>query len=383
MKPSPTITSVRALAAAVADANAAQTPLRIVGAGHWLGAGRPVDESQALDVSQLKGVVEYTPGDLTLTALAGTSLEELDAVTQPHGQWLTLDPAGPRSGTLGATLATASSGPLAASFGTPRDVALGVTFVNGEGEVIQGGGRVVKNVAGFDLVRLSIGAWGTLGILAEVTVRIRAIPTVDLTVQASVPTGRTALADRLRAYREAAAAPLAVQLLNGPLARAVGLAGAPTVLIRLAGNPASVAAQRDILHRLAPLDDAPGDVWRRLTESDPRDAYAFRTSIRPSELSEVWSAVQEALGTDGAALSAQVTRGSMRVVVPLGAEDSLDTAIMTARAGGNVVPERLPARLWPTLPWPTNALMERVRQAFDPNCILNRGMLGSVGTATS
>ena len=101
-------------------------------------------------------------GDLTLTARAGTTLANIARATAAEGQWLALDPHGSASGTLGATIATASAGPLAHAFGTPRDNVLGIEAVTGTGEIVRAGGRVVKNVAGFDLTRLFTGAWGTL-----------------------------------------------------------------------------------------------------------------------------------------------------------------------------------------------------------------------------
>ena len=370
------VTSVEQLAAVITDANRSKSPLRVAAGAHWLDAGRPVDAGQQVDLATLQGVVEYTPGDLTLTALSGTSLTDLDAATRAHGQWITLDPHGSRSGTLGATLATASSGPLAASFGTPRDIALGLTFVNGEGEVIRAGGRVVKNVAGFDLVRLLIGAWGTLGVLTEATVRVRAVPAMDLTVHAVVPSGRAELAERLRAYRDAPTTPLAIQLVNGTLSHAIGLGRNPLLLVRLAGNAASVAAQRDILHRIASLEDAPSDVWSKLAEWNDAGCRTLRISTRPSELSGLWLEVVHQLGSDGVALSAVVTRGTIRVAAPPGHDQALRAMIASLPVGTSVVLERVPNDLWTAQHRPADVLSRRVRQAFDPNRILNRGILG-------
>ena len=181
------ITSIDELAHTVRDAYAARTQLRIVAGGAWLDAGRPVHADALLDLAALSGIVDYAAADFTLTALAGTTLAAIDVAALAHGQYLPLDPHGARTGTLGATLATASTGPLATSAGTPRDVTLGVTFIDGSGAAIQGGGRVVKNVAGFDLVRMTIGAWGTLGAIGQATVRLRAIPPMDITLAVPMP----------------------------------------------------------------------------------------------------------------------------------------------------------------------------------------------------
>src|SRR5262245_53220955 len=228
--------SVSNLSDAIRTARDGSTPLRIVGRGTWLDAGQPVEAARALELSVLPGITEYGPGDLTLTALAGTMLCEIADATAAHGQWLPLDPFGDPRGTLGATLATASAGPLGGSSGLPRDMTVGLSFVTGTGDVAHGGGRVVKNVAGFDLVRLSIGAWGTLGVITSATVRLRARPEADETVALSLPMERDALGTLLSTVRAAAIEPLAAELLSAACARRIGLGDRPVMLVRLAGN---------------------------------------------------------------------------------------------------------------------------------------------------
>ena len=168
--------STAAVVAAIKESEKGRTPIRISGGSTWLDAGRPVRANKTLSLAGDTGVVSYVPGDLTLTVRAGTPLSEIDRVTREHDQWLPLDPYGSPDGTIGATIATASAGPLASSFGLPRDLLLGLEFVNGRGDVVRGGGKVVKNVAGFDLSRLLTGSWGTLGVITEVTVRLYACP---------------------------------------------------------------------------------------------------------------------------------------------------------------------------------------------------------------
>ncbi|NUP54906.1 MAG: FAD-binding protein [Gemmatimonadaceae bacterium] len=174
------------LADRVRSARAAGTPLRIVGGGHWLDAGRPCRALETISLAEDAGIVEYEPGDLTLTARAGTTLADLARITRAEGQWLPLDPFGSAAGTLGATVATGSAGPLASAFGTPRDQVLGCEIVTGTADVVRAGGRVVKNVAGYDLTRLNVGAWGTLGVLTEISVRLRALPEMDRTFAVEV-----------------------------------------------------------------------------------------------------------------------------------------------------------------------------------------------------
>ncbi|HEY7896593.1 MAG TPA: FAD-binding protein, partial [Gemmatimonadaceae bacterium] len=232
------------VAAAVKDAAQHRAPLRIVGRGHWLDAGPPALAATPLALDALSGIVAYTPGDLTLTARAGTTLAEIAAVTAEHGQWLALDPFGTDDGTIGATVATASSGPLAHAFGTPRDAVLGLEVVTGEGTIIRTGGRVVKNVAGFDLTRLFTGSWGTLGVITEVTVRLRARPEGDETWAIAVDDD-DALGAVCRAARTAPVAALAFEALDAALVSRLGLGGRTTVVVRLAAAAASLRAQRD------------------------------------------------------------------------------------------------------------------------------------------
>ena len=360
------VRSVAELSDAVRQAHADLEPLRIVGRGTWLNAGHPVHSSRSLDVSGLSGITEYVPGDLTLTANAGTTLAEIADTTAAHGQWLPLDPFGDRHGTLGATLATASAGPLGGSIGLPRDVTVGVSYVTGTGEVVHGGGRVVKNVAGFDLVRLSIGAWGTLGVIAGASVRLRARPEADETVALLLPTERDALGTLLSTIRTAAVEPLAAELLSATCARRVGLSGQPAMLVRLGGNAVGVLHQRATLAKLTDCTEVSGDVWRRLRESDPPSATVVRVSRRPSELSRLWMAAMSMPNVDA---HASLARGVVRLRLTDSRDlDGFDTAdrviVETARNGIAGVPT------------PNDHLARRLRDAFDPGRILNRGILG-------
>lgn len=130
---------VMTIADRVRSARSRGATLRIVSAGNWLDAGRPCAASERLELAALQGIVSYEPGDLTLTARAATPLAEIERVTAAEGQWLTLDAHGAPSGTIGATVATASAGPLASAFGTPRDHVLGCEFVSGTGDVVRAG----------------------------------------------------------------------------------------------------------------------------------------------------------------------------------------------------------------------------------------------------
>lgn len=367
---------------AVHDARARGTVLRIAGAGSWLDAGRPVAADATLDCSRLTGIVAYVPGDLTLTARAGTSLAELDDAVRARGQWLPLDPFGAPNGTLGATLATASAGPLAATIGLPRDVALGIAFVTGEGRLVRGGGRVVKNVAGFDLVRLAIGAWGTLGVIVEATVRLRARPAADLTVALDLPDESGALAATLRELRAAPVIPLATELLAPTLAARLGAGTGPVALVRLAGNVDAVQSQRGALARLGTTREVANDVWHRLRASDPAASAVFRLSSRPSQLARLWEIALQLTGAVDGDAHASLDRGIVRCRLGATSDAALRAALERLAPSDGRVFERLPAAWWDTIApdVPNDPLHHALRDAFDPARVLNRGILGAEST---
>jgi glycolate oxidase FAD binding subunit len=366
------------VADAVAHAAARGMPLRITAGGSWLDAGRPVPPGAApLDLSHLTGIVDYVPGDLTLTALAATPLAVIAEVTAEHGQWLCLDPFGTARGTIGATLATAAAGPLAATVGRPRDVALGVELVSGQGERLRAGGRVVKNVAGYDLVRLQVGAWGTLGVLTEVTVRLRGRPEVDRTLGIETPASPEALSTLVRQLRQLPATPLAAELVNGALAQALGLGNAPRIVVRLSGNEDAVSAQTSAIEALAVAHAVPVGVWSALAGAEPAGATVVRCSDAPSDLPALWARVLAGLPGAGTRVHATVERGVVRAILPAGHDVALDGLHRSLPDGATCVFERASAAEWQRVP-PAAAdrLSQRLRAAFDPARILNRGVLG-------
>jgi len=368
------------VADAIREAGAARVALRVRAGGGWLDAGRPVtDTAQILDVGALRGIVEYTPGDLTLTAGAGTTLAEIDDATRRHGQWLPLDPLGAPSDTLGATLATASSGPLGASLGLPRDLALGVEFVDGRGTVLRGGGRVVKNVAGFDLVRLTVGAWGTLGVITEATVRLRARPEHCTTLALDAPGDPHSLALLLRALREGPLTPIATELLDAALGMALGASSgtADAIIIRLAGNATSVAAQRLHVASLAPSRELPDSVWDALRGAVPPGAASLRVSHRPARLASLWSDLAaRTRDIPGCVRHATVERGVARCAVPAGSAHALTALLPALTPAWHVVGEVLAPDAWSILRTTgIDRLSRGVRAAFDPHQLLNPGLM--------
>jgi glycolate oxidase FAD binding subunit len=357
------------LAAAIQHAIATGTVVRGVGSATWLHGGPVENDDTATRVQPPSGVIEYTPGDLVITVHAGTTLEELSAVCAASGQMLAIAPYGSPQSTIGAVVATASAGPLSYEDLTIRDLVLGLTVVTGTGDVVRVGGKVVKNVAGFDLVRLNTGAFGTLGIITEVSVRLHAKPIMDHVVTGTLADAPTAWVPRLVANR--APLPMLVQLLPGEPAQ---------LFARCTGNEARASALRGIVQSygareaftLGPSDTghateagSPVAMLRQV----PEQALVLRARTRPADGASLIEAAR--LAFPEATLRFHPSRGSIRI-------STLHTDHANARIAAFI------ASAPPSTPFsvvveqgaspvaPASALDLSVKRAFDPHGILNR-----------
>ena len=166
----------------VIDAHAQEIPLNITGSGSKTFLGN-LSIAQPVDVTQHRGIVHYDPRELVLTARSGTTLSEIETALAESGQMLAFEP--PHFGnnaTLGGTIACALSGPRRPYSGSARDFVLGCQIINGRGEVLRFGGQVMKNVAGYDVSRLMVGAYGTLGILLDISLKVLPRPAASITL---------------------------------------------------------------------------------------------------------------------------------------------------------------------------------------------------------
>ena len=372
---------------AVREGVASRTPLRIAGRGSWLSAGRPVKASKTLSLRDDSGVVNYVPGDLTLTVRGGTTLAEIARITGQHDQWLPLDPFGSDEGTIGATIATGSAGPLATGFGLPRDLLLGLEFVNGRGETVRAGGKVVKNVAGFDLSRLLTGSWGTLGVITEVTLRLYARPTIDRTFAVSLGRGQKSTTELLRAVALSPLAPFALEVLNGAAASSLGFGDNPTLLVRFGGNAPVVDTQLKAFSQLARTEEAEPSTWSAFREIDGDAASVIRISSLPTRFLGAASSIL-ADTEPRIAISINPRRGVMRLVTrdngdrnPAGVAEagiSLDLPSDGQGSATSVIFEKLPAEVWPVVSpsVASDPLSRGIKKAYDPHNILNPGILG-------
>ncbi|MGC9542086.1 FAD-binding protein [Streptomyces sp. UG1] len=255
-------------------------PPRLLIAGSGTAAewgGTPSPHDAVLDVTGLDGVLTYQPSDLTVAVKAGTPLAALQEVLAENGQQVGLDAARiPRGATVGGLLATADGGPARHAYGTLRDCVIGITVVLADGTVARSGGQVIKNVAGYDLAKLFHGSLGTLGVIAEVTLRLHPLAEASCTVAAACTPGRSLeLADRM--MREALE-PVALEWYDGRL------------LARFDGSRAGVARRA----RAAGFDQADPSVWQAVAAvslGEPGDTV-FRLGTLPG----LWPWVADLVG---------------------------------------------------------------------------------------
>jgi len=380
------------------------------GLGTWLdGGGRP-EADLVVSTRKLKGMQVYEPADLTFTAGAGTPWPALRDATRSNGQWLPLDPPGVEDGTLGAMVATGVSGPLRLAYGAPRDHVLGVTLVSGDGRILKWGGRVVKNVAGFDVTRLSVGSFGALGVITSVSARLFPLPARDLTVLVS-GTARSAVLSLARSFAFSPLPLSAVEFLD-PISAVwprwedglgrVGLAA------RILGSEPEVREMRERVQRsLLKEEGVRVDSLGWLDGQESRAFHAalgrwetgaelvLRWSLLPSRMEELLAEAEEIaalLPTQErrqVRLAGHVGWGVLRAVlprIPSGVEErtSLTRALEASRArveegGGSLAISQGPPELLQAVGSRGSAagaearLVEGLKAQFDPSGILSRG----------
>jgi glycolate oxidase FAD binding subunit len=274
---------VEEVAAVVRWCASENVPLEPAGGCTWLGSGKPPERAPlVVSLRKLKDVSEYEPADLVVSVQGGITLSELQSVTGSKNQRLALDPPAAAHATLGAVIATASSGPQRYGYGTARDHVLGLQVVTGDARVVNLGGKVVKNVAGYDLTRLVIGSRGALGIITAAHVRLRPVPQLDVTYE--VRAQPVELIELAHACRSAAFEPAALELLVRAGEEASSL------YIRVQGNEGVIAAAEYELQAASgamiqsTLDErAAGAVWSELNKNAVAAAFTARFAALPTE----------------------------------------------------------------------------------------------------
>ena len=220
------------------------------GSGSKLNWGGLVKSPQlALSTQRLNQIIEHAVGDLTVTVEAGVKLADIQAKLQQYQQFLPLDPAYPDSATLGGIVATADAGSWRQRYGGVRDMVLGLSFVRADGAIAKAGGRVVKNVAGYDLMKLFTGSYGTLGIISQITFRVYPLPKASRTL---LLTGEAeAIAIASQTLLKSSLTPTAADALSASLVSRLESGRGMGLLIRFQSIPESVQEQAQHLATLA------------------------------------------------------------------------------------------------------------------------------------
>jgi glycolate oxidase FAD binding subunit len=401
-------TSINELRDAVADALAANEPVELVAGGTKRGLGRPLQVPRTVDLSELSGIRDYQPNELVLTAAAATPLVVIEAAMAPARQMLAFEPPDWRAllatpegrPTLGGVLACNLSGPRRIKAGAARDHFLGFRGVSGRGEVFKSGGKVVKNVTGYDLSKLMAGSYGTLAALEEVTVKVLPRPEFTETVVLCGLDPAAAVSAMSRALASPHEISGAAYLPAGVTAALTSLADLPGITaLRLEGPPPSVTFRRErLLAELATdcdstvLDDnASTTFWGAIRDIEPlaglADRTVWRVSVAPSRGAELGEAIARAvdatwfvdwgggllwvavaLSRDGAQDGgAALIRGAIR------GADGHGTGHATLIKGSAAL--RLAVPVFEPQPPALAALAARVKDSFDPRHILNPGRM--------
>jgi glycolate oxidase FAD binding subunit len=380
------------LAGAVEDAKAAKTPLEIIGTATKSMIGRPMQTASTLDLSAFSDVALYEPDELVITAGAGAKLDDINALLDAKGQVFAFEPpdlsrllGSAHAGTLGGMLATNLSGPRRIKAGACRDHVLGVSGVTGRGDEFKAGGRVVKNVTGYDLPRLMANSHGTLAALTQLTFKVLPRPETEETLVLEGLGDEDAIKAMSLAMQSSCEVAAAAHLP----AKVAG--GTARTLLRLEGVAPSVAYRRDMLAKLVGSSARQTLLAREASQKQwiaVRDVHAFalpsgrivwRLSVPPSEGASVTAAIARKAD---ARWFYDWAGGLIWLDLPP-SDDASASIVRGALAGGHATliraPDHVRARIpvfHPQAP-ALAALAARVKQSFDPLGLFNPGRMVS------
>jgi glycolate oxidase FAD binding subunit len=358
------------------------------GRGTWLECGNPLRRADVvLSLERMNRIIDYSPPDLTITVEAGMRLRGFNETIRGDRLWLPLDPPGASIASIGAIIACNSSGALRCGYGTPRDYLIGLSLAHADGSQSKSGGRVVKNVAGYDLNKLYVGSYGTLAVITEATFKLRPLPehhvTIALTAKKTQPL--TAIARQVQAAELQPAAfvltSMAFEELFGPNQ------GAETLLLRFADNEATVTYQVEWLGRACADEyawtEVSGDdeaaLWNKVCDFDNQWQCAVRFSV---PLSATTAAYEYLLSEGDCRVTADLGSGIVRAAGN-GKDDLTIGLIHRYRAaaeklGGTLFIEKAALIVrQQTCAWSAvgahGRLMRAIKEKFDPQGILNPG----------
>ncbi|HEY2795641.1 MAG TPA: FAD-binding oxidoreductase [Micromonosporaceae bacterium] len=357
---------------ALAELNAGDYASVVRGAGTKMDFANPPAALHAvLDVSGLNRLVEFAPGDLVVRVEAGMPLAALQSRLAEDGLRLAVDEVVPGS-TVGGVVATGLAGPLRYGFGAVRDLLIGVTVVRADGVIAHGGGKVVKNVAGYDLCKLFTGSYGTLGVLTEATFRLHPVPEASAYVTTVFP-DPASVAGALAELVASTAMPSAIEVdrpeCEGPV----------TVTALVEGSTPGVRAREATiarhLGRPTTSSDAAPPWWGRLP-----DGAVVRLTTTNEGVPALIGEIEQAAGAAGVDIAVRGSAGGLLYAgVPAAAVSTILPVLRAAagRHGGFATLMRAPASVRAGVdgwgPVPAIGLMRQVKQVFDPSRLLSPG----------
>jgi glycolate oxidase FAD binding subunit len=359
-------------------ANANRIAVTPSGSGTKLGWGNPVAASIQLDLRRMNTLREHPWQDMTCTVEAGCSWSTMQADLAHHGQMVALDPLWPARSTVGGVVAVNDSGALRLKYGSLRDLIIGMTIVLADGTIAKTGGKVVKNVAGYDLHKLITGSFGTLGVIAEVNFRLHPVETHSRTWTAVAPDAAVFDAP-LRALLDSQMTPSSVQLRVRKQECALDL--------RIAALPECMDEHAARLHAIfgrIELSQASPMVWQaRQRLFDTADAVVLKASLLPSELCPVSSELQQWAAGAEMEIAIVVQATGLMTIALKSAPDAAIALIEHLRwrlkqNHGSMAALQVPKELRGGLDvWGFDSsalpLMREIKRRFDPNRILNPG----------
>lgn len=336
----------------------------------------------AVSTGRLNRLIEHAVGDLTVTAEAGMKFADLQQILAASGQFLAIDPAYPQHATLGGIVAAADAGSLRHRYRGVRDLLLGISFVRSDGKIASSGGRVVKNVAGYDLMKLFAGSYGTLGVISQVTFRVYPLPVASATV---VLIGETdALAQATQILLSSALTPTAVDLLSPDLVAKLGLGKGKGLIVRFQSIAASVKEQStrllEVGEKLGLQANICGEndenlFWQTLPEtiwnSAQNSAIICKIGVRPSESVKLIDElpIQDALIHAGSGLGVlRFETATAETLRQIRRSCEAKGGFLTVLAAPSALKQELD--VW-GYTGSAIALMQRIKQQFDPQNILN------------
>jgi glycolate oxidase FAD binding subunit len=393
----------RAEAQAVLQA-AARAGLAVLPAGRatHIGIGMPPRQLDCVvSMARLNRIIEHTAADMTVTVEPGATVAELNAALAVSGQWLPIDPPLPSATTVGGLVAGNLNGLLRAAHGGVRDMLIGLRMLRPDGVTIKSGGRVVKNVAGYDLHKAFVGSYGTLGIIVEATFKVRPAPAVREVVV--IPcSGPVAAARVMDAIRNAPIEPRWCALASAGVTAASDERS--LAVVGLGASPRSLAAERErILALIGPVARADAVIARDDASAGPPGLVAVYTDLRdfparpgpsvmctltvlPSDMARFVELLSDAAAWDDVSIRFVVEPFVTRFHIALAAEELKPLAKTISRlrtlakeAHGHLMLRRATPELkrlagvWGDIKPPVARLMERLKMAFDPGCVLCAG----------